>query len=284
MKNVLVTGASSGIGHACALELANRGFRVFAGVRKTSDAERLEREGGGRIVAVTIDVTDEASVRAAADFVSSRLDGAGLDGLVNNAGIGRVTAIEHAPMEVFREVFEVDFFGQISVIQAFLPLVRRARGRIVDIGTVGSHLAMPFGSPLGASKAAFRSLSDVLRMELRPFGIHVSVVEPGAIRTPAVEKTLGDVEGTIRALGPLGAERYGAAIREMMRRGRDLEMHGSPPSVVARAVHRALTARRPRRTYLAGRASRLLTATRLLPWAVIDRIMAGLVLAPARDV
>src|SRR5262249_2350768 len=149
--------------------------------------------------------------------------------------------------------FDVDFFGQVAVIQAFLPYLREARGRIVNIGTVGSHLSLPFGSPLGSAKAAFRSMSDSLRLELRPFGVDVIVVEPGAIKTPAIDKTLGDPDKTIEDFGPDGEARYGAAVRAMMRRGRELEMNGSPPEVVARTVLRALQAKHPRIAYRAGK-------------------------------
>jgi len=159
------------------------------------------------------------------------------------------------------------------VTQAFLPLIRAARGRIVNIGSVGSHLALPFGGALCASKAAFSSLSDSLRLELRASGIHVCLIEPGAIHTPAVEKTLGDPEGLIRSLPPEGAVRYGDGLREFMRRGYARESKGSPPRVVAEAVLHAITARRPRLRYVVGADARGLVALpRLLPERLLDRV------------
>src|SRR5215471_8175082 len=188
---VFITGASSGIGHASAMLMAEKGFLVFAGVRKPEDAERVERQGRGRVFAIHIEVTDETSIRAAVEQVSGRVKGHGLDGLVNNAGIGIAGPIEYLPMDVLRHQFDVNVFGQVAVTQAFLPLIRQARGRIVNMGSVGAHIAMPFGGALCASKSAFRSLNDALRLELHPFGIFVSMIEPGAIRTPAVDKMLG---------------------------------------------------------------------------------------------
>jgi NAD(P)-dependent dehydrogenase (short-subunit alcohol dehydrogenase family) len=268
-KSAFVTGASSGIGHATALELARAGFFVFAGVRNASDAARLRREG---LEPVEIDVTDDQSIAAAADLVHS--GGGRLDVLVNNAGIGAVAPVEHVSQDELRRVFDVDFFGQVAVIQAFLPLLRASRGRIVNIGTVGSHLALPFGSPLGAAKAALRSMNDSLRLELRPFGIHVTIVEPGAIKTPAIGKTLGDPEGTVERLGLAGSMRYGDAMRTMMRRGFELENGGSPPEVVARTVLRAATAKRPRIAYRSGKTAGILTLMRVVPPRVYDLFVA----------
>src|SRR5262249_42648952 len=136
MKTAFITGASTGIGHASAIHLSRHGFLVFAGVRKELDAQRLAKEGGDRIVTINIDVTDGASIRAAADQVRPRLDGRGLDALVNNAGIGIAGPVEHVTAEDLRRVFDVNVFGQIAVTQAFLPLIRQARGRVVNMGSV----------------------------------------------------------------------------------------------------------------------------------------------------
>jgi NAD(P)-dependent dehydrogenase (short-subunit alcohol dehydrogenase family) len=270
-RAVVVTGASSGIGRATALYLAERGFRVFAGVRKTADGESLRTESGGRIVPLILDVTDTAGIAAAAERVRVELGDRGLDGLVNNAGIATPAPVEYMSADVLRRQFEVNVFGQVAVIQAFLPLVRRARGRIVNVGSVGSHIALPFGGALCASKGAFSLLSDSLRLELRPYGIHVSLIEPGAIATPAVDKTLGDVEAVLRSLPPEGEARYGAKLREFMKRGHERESRGSQPAVVAEAIHHALTARRPRLRYPVGTDARLLvTLPRVVPERALD--------------
>jgi NAD(P)-dependent dehydrogenase (short-subunit alcohol dehydrogenase family) len=272
-KTVVVTGASSGIGRATSLHLVRRGFRVFAGVRKERDADSLRAEGSPDLVPIELEVTDAGSIEAAATRVRQHLDGAGLDGLVNNAGIGIVVPVEGAAMDVLRHHFEIDVFGQIAVTQAFLPLIHRARGRIINIGSVGGHVTIPFGGVLCSCKSAFGSLSDTLRLELYPFGIRVCVIEPGGIYTPAVEKTLGDVEGTIGALPAEAVQRYGPMLRTFVQRSYERERNGSPPEVVARAVHHALTARRPRIRYPVGKDARLLvTLPRVLPDRLLDMI------------
>jgi NAD(P)-dependent dehydrogenase (short-subunit alcohol dehydrogenase family) len=270
---VVITGASSGIGRAAAAELVRAGFRVFAGVRRAADAEALRAELGDALLPLTLDVTDAARIAAAVAAVTAEVGDRGLDGLVNNAGIGVSMPVEDAPLEVLRQQFEVNVFGQIAVTQAFLPLIRRARGRVVNTGSVGSYVTIPFGGLLCASKAALRSLNDALRLELHPFGIHVAIVEPGAMYTPGVEKTLGDVEETIRRLPPAGAARYGAMLREFTRRSYARERQGSPPAVAARAILHALTDDPPRIHYPAGEHARALSLLpRLLPDGLLDRI------------
>ena len=190
-KTVVITGASSGIGRASVARMSDAGWRVFATVRKYEDGEKLKSEFGPDLTPAIMDVRANSTVTAAAAQVSSQLDEKGLDGLVNVAGIGMMRPIEYFAAGDLKEVFEINVFGQIAVTQAFLPLLRKAHGRIVNISSIGAHIAIPFGSPINASKSAFGTFSDTLRLELHPFGIHVSVVEPGAIKTPAVEKPGG---------------------------------------------------------------------------------------------
>jgi NAD(P)-dependent dehydrogenase (short-subunit alcohol dehydrogenase family) len=250
--------------------MARSGFQVFAGVRREADGRKLQSEGGTGITPVTIDVTDRALVLAAAADVGARVADGKLDALVNVAGIGTSGPVEFISQEELGRVFDVNVFGQIAVIQAFMPLILKARGRIVNISSVGAHIAIPFGGALTASKGAFGLLSDSLRMELSRFGVAVSVIEPGAIRTPAVDKTLGDVEGVIASLPPEAARRYGEMLRLFTKRAHSRESNGSEPDVVARAVWRALTARRPRARYVVGKDSRFLT---LLPRMLPDRVL-----------
>jgi NAD(P)-dependent dehydrogenase (short-subunit alcohol dehydrogenase family) len=270
-RSVVVTGASSGIGKATVLRLATNGWRVFAAVRKQQDAELLRSQSGDCVETVLLDVADEGSIRAAAEEVNSRLGNDGLDGLFNNAGIGAVSPIEYTKVDSIRRVYEVNLFGQISVIQAFLPLLRRAKGRIVNTGSVGDHLSPPFAGVLASSKAAFASVSSSLRMELRAQGIYVIVVEPGSINTPAVEKTLGGVEKQITSLPPEGARLYAAGIRRMAAVFAKNEKAGSSPDVVAQIVEKALNAEKPRTRYPAGKDSiMLITLARLLPEKLLD--------------
>ncbi len=272
-RSVVVTGASSGIGRACALDLVKQGFRVFAGVRKSKDAAELRAEGGEALLPVEIDVTKRTTIDMARGVVGDALSGAGLDGLVNNAGIGNTAPVEFVTDEDLRHHFEVNVFGQVAVTQAFLPLIHRAVGRIVNIGSVGSHVTMPFGGALCASKSALQSLTDALRLELRPFGIHVCLVEPGAISTPGVDKALGDIEAVIRSLPEDGAVRYGDQLRAFARIGYEHESHGSSPDVVAAAVRHALTARNPHVRYPVGKHARTLEAVaRVVPDEFLDQL------------
>ncbi len=270
--SALVTGASSGIGRATALLLARSGFRVFAGVRRAEDGESLRNEAPS-LVAVSIDVTSPGSIRAAAERVAGEVGDAGLAGLVNNAGVGIAAPVETLPLDDLRRLFEVNVFGQVAVTQAFLPLVRRARGRIVNIGSIGDRLSIPFGGALCASKAAVAALNDSLRMELADSGVRVCLVEPASIATAAVDKLEEECERSIAALSPEGARLYADPLRRFLRRAGENERKGSPPEVVARAVLEALTSPSPRTRRLVGADSTLLaTLARWVPDPLLDRI------------
>ena len=272
-RTVVITGASSGIGRSSLCRLAQSGWQVFAAVRKTQDSDQLRSDFGTSVTPVIMDVTNRPSVTAAAEQVVSRLQDSGLDGLVNVAGVGKVRPVEYMTQDDLREIFDINVFGQIAVTQAFLPLLRTARGRIVNISSVGAHIAIPFGSLINATKSAFGILSDTLRLELHPFGIRVAVVEPGAIQTPAVAKTLGDVEAVIRSLPEKGAAQYGNMLRDFARRAYEREMNGSSPDAVAQAIQHALTARRPRTRYRVGKHATLLaTLAAFLPDRLLDTI------------
>lgn len=268
-NTVVVTGASSGIGRASVARLVRAGWRVFASVRRAEDMVELDQEFGARVTPLIMDVTTRASITEAAEEVSAKLGDRGLDGLVNVAGIGLIRPLEYVTDEDMRKIFQVNVFGQIAVTQAFLPLLRRARGRIVNIGSVGAHIGLPFGGVLNASKSALRSLNDALRLELRSSGVRVSIIEPGAIKTPAVDKTLGHVEDVIRDLPSRGAEDYGAALRTFAQHAYALESHGSDPDGVAQVVQVALTKVNPKPRYAAGKHANLLALIGMLVPAVI---------------
>jgi NAD(P)-dependent dehydrogenase (short-subunit alcohol dehydrogenase family) len=270
---VLVTGTSSGIGRATAQALVKAGFRVFAGVRKPEDGEALRREAGEGIVPTRMDLTDPASIAAAVEQVQAQVGSSGLAGVVNNAGIGLSGPLELLPLRALRQQFEVNVLGQVAVIQAFLPLLRLGRGRIVNIGSIGDRLSIPFGGALCGSKSAFAAMTDSLRLELAPFGIRVCLIEPGAIATPAVDKTLGDPDAVFREAGAEAAQRYRAVFHRFTERAQARERSGSPPEVVAQAVLHALTARRPPARTLVGKGSRVLaTLAWLLPPVLLDRV------------
>jgi NAD(P)-dependent dehydrogenase (short-subunit alcohol dehydrogenase family) len=165
---VVITGASTGIGRACALSLDALGFRVFAGVRKSDDGESLRRVASDRLTPVFIDVTDKQSIAAAAGSVSREVGTAGLVGLVNNAGVAVPGPLEYLPLEELRRQLEINLVGQLAVIQAFLPLLRKARGRIVNISSLAGKLTTPFNGAYSAAKHGIEAFSDALRMELTP--------------------------------------------------------------------------------------------------------------------
>jgi len=273
-KTVVITGASSGIGRSCVVRMSRSGWRVFATVRKESDSKKLRAEFADNVSPVLMDVENQASIAAAAREIESQVSGTGLNGLVNVAGIGLLRPLEYASMQDLRQIFEINFFGQVACIQAFSRMLRNQRGRIVNITTVGVNLAIPFGGLLNASKSAFAKASDTLRLEMRPFGVRVIAIEPGSISTPAVDKTLGNLEQVIANLPPEAQEQYGDLIRKMGRRGYAMEKNGSSPDVVAEAVHRALTSSRPRIRYRVGKHAKLLaTLPKILPESLMDSLL-----------
>ena len=270
---VVVTGASSGIGRACALKLASSGFRVFAGVRKEEDAQALEAAATSRLTPLFIDVTDPDSVASAAEIVEEAVGEAGIAGLVNNAGIGEAWPLEFVPLDEFRRQFEVNVFGHLAVTQAFLPLIRAGTGRIVNVGSVGGRITMPFGGTLSAPRHALVAVNDALRMELYPWGIHVVLIEGGSISTRAVDKLEAGAERTIEELPVAGRARYADAYRTAVARAVARTRAGSPPEVVADAVLRALTDRTPKTRYPVGADTRvLLTLSRVLPDRLLDQV------------
>ncbi|MGH7182848.1 MAG: SDR family oxidoreductase, partial [Nitrospiraceae bacterium] len=186
---VVVTGASTGIGAACALDCAARGMTAFAGVRDPRAGEALAAKGGPSLIPITLDVTDEPSIARSLEVVQQVLGEGGLGGLVNNAGIAIGSPLEVISLSLLRKQLEVNVIGQIAVTQAFLPLLRRGHGRIVNMGSIAGRGTIPLLGPYSASKFALEALTDALRMELQPWGIHVSIIEPGAIATPIWEKS-----------------------------------------------------------------------------------------------
>ena len=191
-RTVVITGASTGIGAASALHLDQRGFTVFAGVRKPADGAVLQQSSSDRLIPIMLDVTDQASIQQAQAIVSERVGTTGLYGLVNNAGIAVPAPLEAISIPDLRRQLEVNVIGQVAVTQAFLPLLRQARGRIINMGSIAGRAAMPLMGPYSASKFALEAITDALRLEVQQWGIHVSIIEPGAIATPIWDKSAGD--------------------------------------------------------------------------------------------
>lgn len=284
-SHVLVTGASSGIGRATALRLAKSGYHVFAGVRKPADGAALAEAAGGDVTPVLLDVTDPQQIASAVELISGHVGVAGLAGLVNNAGIGVFGPLELIPVEQFRRQLEVNVTGQLAITQAALPLLRRARGRIVMIGSIGARFTPPFVGPLAATKSALATMSAALRQELAPWGIDVTVVEPGSIRSEAVDKLESDAQRVLDEATAQGRALYRDAFGHLVDFFADLHEKGSPPEVVATTVERALRASRPRSSYLSGKnARRMATIARLLPVPAQDALRRRLARQPGRGV
>jgi NAD(P)-dependent dehydrogenase (short-subunit alcohol dehydrogenase family) len=271
---VVITGASTGIGRACALRLDAMGFRVYAGVRKPADGESLA-QGRPRITPVLLDVTDSATIASAKETVASEAGERGLAGLVNNAGIGVGGPLEFVPLDEMRRQFEVNVFGQLAVTQAFLPMLRQAKGRIVNIGSIGGRLASPFIAPYSASKFAMEALTDALRIELRPWGIDVMIVEPGSIATSIWDKAKTSTADLERDMTDEARALYGNAIDAVRTFVEDAEKRAIPADAVAKFVAHALTSKRPKTRYLVGRDARLQAAlATVAPDRVIDSLIA----------
>lgn len=254
---VLVTGASTGIGYASAIALAEKGLHVFAGVRKDVDAQRIRAEGGGRLEPIMLDVTNAEQIKAAASHVAAAVGTAGLRGLVNNAGIGVAGPLEFIPMEDFERQMRVNVAGVVAVTQAFLPLLRAASGRLCLVSSNNGFLAIPFMAPYSASKFAVEAIGDCLRVELAPWNIRVSLVEPGAIQTPIWEKAKAENEAMLARMPAACHALYGDAIDTLRTEAEKAARRASPVRVVADCVVHAITARRPRTRYRCGSGARL---------------------------
>ena len=273
---VVITGASTGIGAICAQTLDREGFRVFAGVRRAEDGERLRATTSARLTPIIIDVTDDASIREAEATIAAAVGDAGLAGLINNAGIAVAGPLEFLPIAELRHQLEVNVIGQIAVTQAFLPLIRRGHGRIVNIGSISGKLVSPLLGAYGASKHAMEALTDALRMELQPWGILVSIIEPGATRTPIWEKSLAAGDAIEQQMPPQVQTLYGKAIAATRKGAAGNTTNGTDPAKVAAAVLHALTAAKPKIRYPVGRDARIGSVlARLLPDRTRDRLIAG---------
>jgi NAD(P)-dependent dehydrogenase (short-subunit alcohol dehydrogenase family) len=275
VRSALVTGASTGIGRATALHLDSSGWRVFAGVRREADGEALREAASERLVPVMLDVTDAAQIVAAAERIGDQVGEAGLDGLVNNAGIAVPGPLEALPIEDFRRQVEVNLTAQVAVTQAMLPMIRRARGRIVFNTSIGGRMAFPMFGAYHAAKFGLEAVGDVFRQELRPWGIGVAIIEPGSIATPIWERGQREADALLAGADKAQQELYAesiAAYREVARR---TGARGIPPERVAKTIERALVARRPRIRYLVGldaKSQAWLNA--ILPTRFVDWLIA----------
>jgi NAD(P)-dependent dehydrogenase (short-subunit alcohol dehydrogenase family) len=275
VKSVLITGASTGIGRASALQLDAEGWRVFAGVRREEDAASLRAAASERLAPLIIDVTDDGQIADAANRIGETVGEAGLDGLVNNAGIAVPGPLEALPIDDFRRQIEVNLTAHVAVTQAVLPQIRAARGRIVFITSIGGLMAFPMFGAYHAAKFGLEAVGDVFRRELRPWGISVSVVEPGSIATEIWDRGQSEADALLARVNDEHAELYGGSMEASRGVARQTAARGIAPEKVAKAIAHALTAHRPRTRYLVGADARAQAVfNRLLPDRVVDRLIS----------
>jgi len=266
---VLITGATAGIGRHAALHLAARGFRVIATGRNADALSSLAVEAEGDLSTLKLDVTDQSSIDAAVEMVDRITAGHGVDVLVNNAGYGDIAPMETTTDKDLRAVFETNVFGLMAVTRAFLPRMRERRGgRIINVSSLGGLFTLPLFGAYNATKHAVESLSDALRIELRPFGVEVSLIEPGPIRTNFSNTSLTSVsryqEGSPYA--PV-LERFAALTRRTDRMA-------PGPRATSRAIYHAASSRWPRTRYKLTLPSRMTVAfMRAIPTRLSDAIL-----------
>jgi NAD(P)-dependent dehydrogenase (short-subunit alcohol dehydrogenase family) len=249
---VVVTGASTGIGRATALLLDERGYRVFAGIRKEADADELRRRGSDRLTPVTLDVTQADQIESAREQVAEAVGDGGLAGLVNNAGVGGGGPIEFMELDELRSTLEVNLIGQVAVTQAFIPLLRKAKGTIVFIASIGGRVAGPFMSPYNTSKFAIEAVGECLRHELRPWEIEVVVVEPGTIDTEIWRKGSDLLRERVEQLPEDARRLYGRQFSWLGEMLNEADSRGISPRKVAEVIHKAIASDKPKHRYLVG--------------------------------
>jgi len=276
-RNIVITGTSTGIGRATALRLAAAGSHVFAGVRCEEDGRSLQLDAGERLTPVLLDVTEDATIDSVAKQIETQTGEQGVQGLINNAGIGVGGPLEFMSREDMRRQFEVNVFGPVAVTKAFLPLLRRGSGRVINVSSGGGRMAFPLLGAYASSKFALEALTDALRMELHGAGIDVIIVAPGFTETPILDKDDDDVELIIRRLPEEGRRLYEEPLRTFRRTRRTFRKQAASADKVAEVIERALLAARPQLRYTIGLDTRvLLPLQRVLPTRATDALVRRL--------
>jgi NAD(P)-dependent dehydrogenase (short-subunit alcohol dehydrogenase family) len=280
-RAVVITGASTGIGAACALHLARHGYLVFAGVRQVRDGEALQKQSPFPLMPLSLDVTDARSVQEAQAFVRARVSNDALYGLINNAGIVVAGPLEAVPLAHFRHQLEVNVLGQVAVTQAFLPMLRRGQGRIINMGSIAGRAAMPLMSPYAASKFALEAITDALRLEVQQWGMHVSIIEPGAIATPIWEKSSRHAKALEASCSQEMREQYAGLVAGVTDAVDAAARRAIPCDAVIAAVMHALVSPRPKTRYLVGWDAKIRAwMVKLLPDRLADRLLMWVLTGP----
>jgi NAD(P)-dependent dehydrogenase (short-subunit alcohol dehydrogenase family) len=277
--SVLITGASSGIGRTCALMLDQAGYQIFAGVRTLQAMEELSSQASGRLCPVILDITDATQIRCACQAIDLRLEGKGLSALVNNAGITLPGSMEFLSLEGFCRELEVNVIGHLAVIQAFLPWIRKANGRIINVGSALGKFVMPLTGAYAASKFALEALTDALRRELLPSGIHVSLIAPGSVESAIWDKIDSEVAMMEAGLPEEANARYGGTGNSISNLWKKAHKRAIPPEDVARVVLKILESSRPKSRYPVGSDAHFLTiVSRFVPDFIVDRVVDNLLI------
>ena len=271
--SVFLTGASTGIGRATALRLARHGIVVYAGVRKEADAEALVRDGGERVRPLYVEVTDRESIGSARDTVAN--SGTSLCGIVNNAGVAIAGPLEVLSIDELRRQFEINFFAPMTIAQTFLPLLRATRGRIVNVSSIGGKFAAPLVGAYASSKFAMEAASDSMRVELRPSGVKVVLIEPGGVKTPIWSRSTAASERVFDGASEELKTAYAEMVANMTRIAARIDANGIDSELVARAIERGLFAPYPRARYLVGGDARVRLLIARLPEGIRDAIVDG---------
>ena len=268
---VLISGASSGIGRACAVLLSNNGFRVFAGVRNKSDGNILQKNAPGKIVPLLLDVLDPISIENVKNTVSHETEGK-LYALINNAGVGLGGPIETLPIDEIRKLFEVNVIGVFAVTIAFLPLLRKGMGgRIINMGSMSGILSLPGLSAYAASKHSLEAITDSLRLELKPFNIAVSIIEAGKVETPIWKKGLTSFNEIMSKSNSEVTHLYTDLNSQIVKYS--LKSDGIPSENVANLVHQILISKKPKSRYLLGKDAIFFKLINFMPDIIRDRII-----------
>ena len=268
-KIIVITGSSTGIGKACALHLDKLGYKIYAGVRKQTDGDSLREEASDTLTPIILDVTDTKSIASTVSIIEKETGG-NIFGLINNAGIGRSGVLEAIPVDEIRNVMDVNVIGLMAMTKAMIPMLRKNKGRIINIGSTASFLASPGASAYAASKFAVRAITDSLRLELKPFGMSVILVAPGAVESEIWEKGAAYKNEMRKSIKPEIAKLYSTLIKF----GEKLvkEIKKIPAEEVAKSVADALASVKPKPYYIVGKDAKAGVKVARLPKSLLDWI------------
>ena len=267
---IAITGASTGIGKATAIYLDRLGFRVFAGIRKEADGQALSKEASDRLTPIHLDVTDDNSIADTISIVTEATSGE-LFGLINNAGLSLNGPLELVPGPEMKKLMDVNVLGLLAVTKAFIPLLRKGQGRLINISSGHGLLAIPDKSVYAASKFAVQAISDSLRVELQPFGVSVSCLVVGKVDTDVLGKIVAERDKMMKDADPEIRKLYSPLLEFFDKEVKGLA--GIAPSEVGKIVAEALMKKKPKAYYFIGPGAKKMRNLARLPVGLRDRLM-----------